>query len=381
MKAEGSKQVSVHCFNEEIHSVEGFTAYPCTHLPTVSEYIYYAVSAPRSSISRTGGYREPHSTFLIVACEDDTSVTITPTQQIQNPNNPSTNVGRGENVTIVLNSLQTLSIENLNDLSGSRVVSSAPISFISGHECGNIPYNVRECDHLVEQLPPTVTWGKEFLIASTSGRTAPDTVGLISSRDDATILGSCRGTDGTANTFSIQIEYAGDTSNITLEQGTSCHFKADSPVLVMQYTPGRYAELERGKDSTGDPFMLLVPSVSQYLNAVLFSTARGFDFTALSFKNYLNLFVPEPPETFNSSRILINGESVSASTWVQVPCAGSPLSICGHVARIKAPDKQAVKVVHTEPGHKVGVTVYGISILETYAYVAALRITLNEGNL
>lgn len=386
MKAEGSKQISVNCFNEEIHSVEGYTAYPCTHLPTVSEYIYYAVSTPRSSISRTGGYREPHSTFLIVACEDDTLVTITPTQQIQNPNSPSRNVGPGENVTVLLNALQTLLIEHLNDLTGSRVVSSAPISFISGHECGNIPYNLRECDHLVEQLPPTVTWGKEFFIASTSGRTAPDTVKIISSHDNATVLGYCgrTGGSGSGRKLSVHIQYAGGASNITLIQGESCHIIADNPVLVIQYTPGRYAELERGIDSTGDPFMLFVPSVSHYLNEVLFSTAQGFDFTALSFKNYLNLFVPESPEMFNSSNIQINGETVSASTWVQVPCATeaeSPPSICGHVARIKAPEEQAVKVVHTEPGGKVGVTVYGISILETYAYVAALKITLNEGNL
>ena len=62
--------------------------------------------------------------------------------------------------TLVLNRMQTLYISSLDDLTGSRVVSNKPIAFISGHECGTLPNNVLFCDQLVEQIPPTSTWGR-----------------------------------------------------------------------------------------------------------------------------------------------------------------------------------------------------------------------------
>ncbi len=373
VKAEGSKHISLQCFSEEIHSVEGYTALPCTRLPSVLEYVYHAVSVPKSSIDHSKSLRAPHSMFLIVACTNDTRVTITPTQRIQNPLEKEVYLEPGQNMTVILNALDTLQIEHHDDLTGSRVISNAPVTFVSGHECGNVPYNVRECDHLVEQFPPTATWGKEFMITSSFLRTVGDIVMIMTSKDNTHFNFSC--SDGIANIrlYSSQLEKAGNTVNFTLETSTRyCFLIADKPVLVIQFAPGRYAETILS--GTGDPFMLMIPPTNQYLNTVVFSSAQDFDFTALTFKNELNLFVPEPPDIFNSSSILVNGKEVN--NWWKVYCS---TDICGYSSNVTAPDEQAIIVSHSNPDGKVGVTSYGISFLETYAYIGGMKITLSEG--
>ena len=378
MKAEGNKHISVQCFSEEIHSVEGYTALPCARLPSVKEYIYYAVSVPRASFDRSGDYQEPHSMFLIVACEDSTTITITPTQAIENPAKLGSSLEPEQNVTMTLNALETLQIEHLEDLTGSQVITSAPVTFISGHECGNVPYNVNECDHLVEQLPPTVTWGKEFMVTTSSVRTVGDTIKIMSSEENTALNISCG--DGQSNSLFLKhhLEAAGSVVNVTLDiRSPYCFVNADNPILVTQFTPGRYAE--KTALGTGDPFMLLIPPTNQYLNKIVFSSAQGFDFTALSFDNYLTLFVPESSDVFSPSSILVNGNQLSNSSWFGVFCSYDPSTVCGYTARMTAPNQQAIVVSHSNPEGRVGVASYGLSFLETYAYMGGMKITFGEG--
>ena len=64
-----------------------------------------------------------------------------------------------ENETVVkFNSLtiilETYQIESDNDLTGTRLTSSKPLSVFSGSDCAEVPHNRRLCDHLAEQVPP-----------------------------------------------------------------------------------------------------------------------------------------------------------------------------------------------------------------------------------
>ncbi len=38
------------------------------------------------------------------------------------------------------------------------------------------------CDHLVEQVPPTVTWGSKFHVASLEGRSSGERIRILSAR-------------------------------------------------------------------------------------------------------------------------------------------------------------------------------------------------------
>ncbi len=75
------------------------------------------------------------------------------------------NIVKFDSSTVTLNSIETYQIESDTDLTRTRITSSKPLSAFSGSDCAEIPQGIRYCDHLVEQVPPTVTWGLKFLVA------------------------------------------------------------------------------------------------------------------------------------------------------------------------------------------------------------------------
>ena len=85
-----------------------YLALPC-HDHFVDEYIYYGISE-YSDVSSVLGQ------ILLVGCRDNTTVTITPTQTVQLPQDPqqststTVTITAGTSYTITLHSLQTLLI-------------------------------------------------------------------------------------------------------------------------------------------------------------------------------------------------------------------------------------------------------------------------------
>jgi len=86
-----------------------------------------------------------------------------------------------------MNRMQTFQFENLLDLTGSKVTSSKPIAFFSGHECADVPVGVGYCDHLVEQFPSTQTWGQLFFTASLKSRISGEWYNVIGSMNATSV--------------------------------------------------------------------------------------------------------------------------------------------------------------------------------------------------
>ena len=365
IKAEQSKTILVYALNEELHSVEGFTALPCTRYPSLSVYTYFAVSVPRSSIVAD---TSADSAFLIVACSDNTVVDITCTQNIQHPTQSGGKILAGKSFQITLNERETLYIQSRHDLTGSIVESTAPVSFYSGHECGNVPRNASECDHLVEQLPPTATWGRQFLLAPTATRRAYDIIKVIASENDTLVAVSCTNLNNVSDVFNISLVSAGKFSDFILSFNQYCSVSSDNPILVVQFATGKSLD----NTEKGDPFMVMVPAVSQYLENTTFSTVSGL---GLFFDNYMNVFSPAGRNVFDPSSVILDGGALGAETWVAIPCSDG--SVCGHAVQLAVSDG-VHSIWNTDHGSPIGVTVYGMSFLESYAYSAALKLTLSD---
>ena len=161
--------VEPHRFFYPIYNVE-FLLYPYINF-AIDQYKYYLATLNGSS-----------TVFLLVGNEDNTTITIVPTQTIEVPKDPqyfnslTVIVRAGETYTFLLHKMQTLRITSNNDLSGTAVVSDNPLTVISGHYFGiisqdkwwldiirNRSLNHRNYYAVLEQIPPTVTWGKRFL--------------------------------------------------------------------------------------------------------------------------------------------------------------------------------------------------------------------------
>ena len=363
IKTDQSKHVVLYVLNEELNSLDGFIALPCTRYPSLSVYKYFAVSVPSTVANTTAD-----SAFLIVACSDNTVLDITCTQNIQHPTQSAGEILAGKSFQITLNERETLYIQSRYDLTGSKVESTAPVSFYSGHECGNVPRNASECDHLVEQLPPTATWGRQFLLAPTATRRAYDVIKVIASKNDTLVAVSCTILNNVSDVFNILLVSAGKFTNFTLSFNQYCSVSSDKPILIVQFMTGKSLD----NTEKGDPSMVIVPAVSQYLENITFSTISGL---TLFFNNYMNVFSPAGRNAFNSSSILLDGRPLTAETWVAIPCSDG--SICGHAVQV-AISGGVHSIWNTNYGSPLGVTVYGLSYLESYAYPGALKLSLAE---
>jgi len=71
----------------------------------------------------------------------------------------------GETSTWKLNKSDVLLFASLGaraDLSGSKIVSSKPVSVVSGNDCAYVPVDCGWCDVLEEMEIPTYAWGKTY---------------------------------------------------------------------------------------------------------------------------------------------------------------------------------------------------------------------------
>jgi hypothetical protein len=138
-----------------------FLVYPNSKSSRVREYKYYAI-APDPNFNS-------YSNFLLVGGHDDTVVSLTPTKNIRLPEDIQTgsnliDIENGTTHNITLESLQTLLVTSVFDLSGTKIVSNKPLTVISGHQCAQV--STTACHSAYVHLLPTFNWGREFILHS-----------------------------------------------------------------------------------------------------------------------------------------------------------------------------------------------------------------------
>ena len=156
----GDNRIVVYGLNFNVFTSDAFLALPCDRLP-VAQYEYYAISYT------DGSNRLSH--ILIVGCEDNTMVQI-------------------GSAVVNLSRMQTYFFEDTNDVTGTKVVSNNPIVVYPGHECTFIPPTAFACDHITEQVPPTLIWGSQFISASFNGRSSGELYRVLASEDATTVV-------------------------------------------------------------------------------------------------------------------------------------------------------------------------------------------------
>lgn len=163
------------------------------------------------------------SEFAVVASEDDTDVTYTPTVD--------TTAGdtAGTAKTVSLDKGQALPVSSTaGDLTGTPITSTKPVSVFAGQQCANIPSTgYGYCDHIVEQIPPTAAWGKEFLTVPLKTRTKGDTFRMLASEDGTTL---------TVAGVAVATLDRGQVHQMSISERSTV--SADKAILVAQYSNG-----------------------------------------------------------------------------------------------------------------------------------------------
>ena len=237
------------------------------------------------------------------------------------------------------------------DLTGSVVQASSPVALFSGHSCANVPTNVSFCDILIEQIPPTDTWGSSFVTRPLEGRENGDTFRILSGQEGTTVE---------INGESVATLGFGDYYETVLEQPSV--IEASNPVLVMQYSNGD--EWDPSINANGDPFMMMVPPSEQFSGQYAFSTPNeGFSL------NYINLAVPSDA----TENILVDGSPVESSLFETV--GNSEFSVAAKDVELGSHSAESTSDT------QFGIYSYGFEDDDSYGFTGGLTLDfISEGS-
>ena len=333
----GNKQISVHGLNYEVFTSDAFLALPCAG-HRLNEYVYYGLTYadPISYIP------DDQSQLLFTACEDNTIITI-------------------GSQKILLNKMETYLYESLSDLTGTMATSNKPISFFSGHQCRYVPTNVTYCDHLIQQLPDTSTWGTHFLSASFAGRDSGEIYRVLASQPSTTVTFTCS-TLSQPSTYTLPS--AGSWEEITTFDDSFCSIVSNNPVLLAQFALGGTI------DGYGDPFMVVVPTIDQYSNNYVIPLFYPFS------TNHISIFVS--PEHYQPKDIYVDDVSLRTSTWTAIYCPSK--TTCGYSTYVSLAAGDH-RIYHTNKVATIGVIAYGFGWHVSYGYLGGLQSAIMQGML
>lgn len=176
-----------------------------------------------------------------------------------------------------LDPFETYQIAHSTDLTGTFIESSNPIAAFSGSDCTEF-FGGKYCDHLLEQLPPTDTIDKTYIVPPNSnGR---DTIIRIT----ATKMSDIYYMIGTVIRTRLLERY--DFFDIRITSNQSCYIKSTEPVLVTSFG------LNSNSSELGDPSMTIVPGINQYLNYYKIPIPTGY------VHNVVSIMIKESSKAF-----------------------------------------------------------------------------------
>ena len=358
-----SETISVSGMIYVQYTADAFLALPSG--PVTEEYTYIAGSMLWTNRSES----TLSSLILMVGTQNNTLLTITPTQfvilpdDMRDPENPQNFVSPGQPYTVTLDRLHTYQIESNLDLTGSKIVSNKPLSVFAGHECADVPAKVAACDHLYEQIPPTSTWGRFFfLLPSYSvSRTSPEWYRVISSKLSTTVSITCYLLGDSLHSFAYQayIAEVGGFKQFHMERDYYCYISSDKPVLVMQYAYGGSAN-----NRYGDPFMMMVVPTEQYVA----NTTINF-YAYEHFVSYITIVALQ--QEVPTRDVIFDSVTLVYGDWTALYC--SEEEFCGFALHMQV-SQGFHSVKHSNSSISVAVHVYGFEHSQGYGYPAAMSL-------
>ena len=367
VKAEGNKTIVVYLLNEGPASTDIALLYPKFETKT-DTYTYYAVSSPSTS----EGLGEGDRSFIgIIATEANCVVEVTPTAVASGivsgrnrENNPGV-VARSHPLPIGM----VLFLHSEADLTGTKVTGSCYLSVISGHQCAFYPANVPSCDGIMEQIPPTETWGFNFFLSPLAKRQSAG-YRFIAGADNTVVTRMCNGLE--PDNFTLT--QAGNFREVLVNMPTYCHVGSNQPLLVAQYSLGH--EYGGRNDIFADPFLTLIAPVGQFNNKYNFILVESVTPQNVPqpvvFDPYHNLLVTR--ECCQRNEILYDGRPLPSSvSFTDIACTGG--EVCGCAAQFHpSVSTGAHTLMHSRDSCGIGATLYAWQNQNSYGSLAGTRL-------
>jgi len=292
---------AIGTFHRSATYFDTFFAIPTVDL-YLDEYTYYAISV--------GSLIQMDGSVVIVGTANQTTlninVPVSAVIKIDNSGNWS-QLAPGTLYSYIIQRLQIVYIAAFTtDLTGTKVTTNKPISLFSGHECAQLPDSTCNCNHIVEQIPPTKLWGTVNYFAPLADRILY-IIKIVAAYDYTNVNIYCNSNSSTINTVNNFTINAGRFAVLNYTNQEYCGVYANQVVLVAQFSHSVQTDLK------GDPMMTLVPSTTHYTNSITSSTFQlaQNNFNIIVMASY---FQPDMM-TFSTNGVIT---SLNSHSWVPI---------------------------------------------------------------
>lgn len=261
-----STDVTLYAVIRDDNTSDAWLVLPTDALGTDYVVSTYASSAEadtnRLFTTFTGAYP---SQFLVVATEDSTLVTVQlPVTRSASADGDFRSVVLQRGDTYLVQAYVSAQRQN-DDLTGSQVRATKPIAVLGVHFRAQVPILTEQAsrDCLVEQLPSTDVWGKRVVVPPL---VPPADIRRVSASDVSLvrILASNSATGLTINGNPVAVLGAGAYLDVPLVNDP-LDITATNPILVTIID--RSANRQGGAGRSGDPSLIVVPPVEQFLSS------------------------------------------------------------------------------------------------------------------
>lgn len=277
--------LAVYFLSRDPFTSDGFEVIPSSYWGT--RYVVASYAALNVSPS----FDLP-SECCIVANEDNTEVTITPTRNIRANGNPA-QVQYPKNVpfTITLQKGTCIQFQTAQedgssdlDLSGTEVNANKPVGVLGASACPFIPSDPY-CDHISEMLLPTSRWGRSYHTLPFIGRKyGGDSFLLLAFQANQPVM---RNGTVAAVLGKLTPYFVSDIAEPSV-------WTSSAPFMLVQYINGSTYGVPSGQSrNQGDPAMVQInpdelADTLLYVVIPFIAPAAGQN----AFTNYLNIMLP-----------------------------------------------------------------------------------------
>ncbi len=323
--------VAVYVVSDGEYTTDGYTGLPMDALGTSYTVLAYGDSAAGES------------EFSVVASQNHTIVTITPSAR----GGDTATRPAGTPYTVTLNEGQEYQLQAFaypEDLTGTKITSSAPVSVYGGNSCAYIPSGSGACDYVVEENPPESSWGSSFLTEPLKGRSGGDYFSMVADQNNTHVYLN----GGLVATLNADEHYAQEVVGAS-------EFTADNPIELAQFANGlQYAGIR-----DDDPMMMAVVPTSEFETGYTISTPVN-SFTSFP-DNYVNLVVP----MCAVGSVTVDGAAVPTSEFQPIGSSG-----------FEGAELETTPGSHviSAGGARFGAYAYGFSYADAYGYAGGYSV-------
>lgn len=363
--------VSVYALNQAVTTSEAFMVLPTDALGKD----YYVMSYNSDGTEGFGGdpigFGSTPSQFAIVATEDGTTVTVTPTTAtFLNGLTPETfTLEKGESYLV---QARITSGNLIPDLTGSHITSDKPIAVFGGQQRATVPIyektNLVSRDCLIEQIPPVGTWGKNAFLtpyplpadAATAGS---DLYRILAAYDSTVVF---------LNGIQQTVINTGGFYEGTLDVARTV--TASKPIMVAHFKKTAGSGL--GSTGLSDPFMLIIPPKEQFQDFYRFINVQAYDFNhpnGVYEQQYVSVVAP----TTAVSTVKLDGKPVNTSKFKPIPGSNYSYAWLGGANGADSVTDGAHTIEADEP---IGIYVYGYGEANSYGYVGGTAYRIFDFN-